>query len=158
MLPAFKGLSLLDLLHRATQSAERIFQDHAGEGSLTSREFLLLSVVARNEGLSQTRIAQSTGIDRSTLSVLVRRLVARGHIRRRKTKHDARAYEIRLTSAGRAIFDAAQPAAHQADAFISASIRALPREQLRYALIELITLEEAADGQPHGLVFIGRSA
>ncbi len=56
----------------------------------------MLARVAGNEGLSQTDIVNLTGIDRSTLADIVRRLVKKGLLQRRRTKQDARAAAQRL--------------------------------------------------------------
>lgn len=50
--------------------------------------------------MSQIEITQSTGIDRSTLSELIRRLVGRGLVTRERSQSDARAYDVKLTTLG----------------------------------------------------------
>ncbi len=71
--------------------------------------------MAREEGLSQTELVTRTGIDRSTLADVIRRLVQRGWLQRRRTSSDARAYAIRLTEEGREILKNAEPAAQRVD-------------------------------------------
>jgi DNA-binding MarR family transcriptional regulator len=56
-----------------------------------------------NEGLSQTGIVARTGIDRSTLADLVRRLQRKGLLQRRRTKDDARAYAVKMGDASCAL-------------------------------------------------------
>ena len=61
------------------------------DGDLTPRQLAVLVTVAQNEGLSQTGLVDRTGIDRSTLADIVRRMQRKGLLQRRRTKEDARA-------------------------------------------------------------------
>jgi DNA-binding MarR family transcriptional regulator len=92
--------SPVNLLHRAGQCVEELFQDEIGEFDLTARQLAVLATVGEKEGLSQTGIVERTGIDRSTLVDIVRRLSKRGLLQRRRTREDARAYAVKLTSDG----------------------------------------------------------
>ena len=83
--------SPLHLLHRAGQCAAEVFQAELGGGDLTPRQFAVLVTVSQNEGLSQTHLVERTGIDRSTLADIVRRMLKKGLLQRRRTKEDARA-------------------------------------------------------------------
>ena len=71
-----------------------------GVGDLTPRQFAVLVTVSQNEGLSQTHLVERTGIDRSTLADIVRRMLKKGLLQRRRTKEDARAYAVKLTEEG----------------------------------------------------------
>ena len=73
------------------------------DGDLTPRQLAVLVTVANNEGLSQTGLVDRTGIDRSTLADIVRRLQRKGLLQRRRTKEDARAYAVKLTDEGRRV-------------------------------------------------------
>ena len=70
--------SALHLLHRAGQRADELFSATMGESDLTPRQFAVLKTVAKSEDLSQTALVQQTGIDRSTLADIVRRLIKKG--------------------------------------------------------------------------------
>jgi DNA-binding MarR family transcriptional regulator len=107
--------SPIHLLHRAGQCAGFIFSGEVGSADLTPRQYTILAAVAREEGLSQTELVTRTGIDRSTLADVIRRLVQRGWLQRRRTSSDARAYAIRLTGAGRDVLTNAEPAAQRVD-------------------------------------------
>ncbi len=95
--------SLLHLLHRAAQSANDLFAKEQSNDGLTSRQLVVLAAIAENEGLSQTGIVSRTGVDRSTLADVVRRLLNKGLVVRRRTKDDARAYAVKLTADGQRI-------------------------------------------------------
>ena len=130
-------LSVVDLLHRASQSADVTFVRHVGD-RLNARQYAVMRAVAQGEGLSQQAIVEATGIDRSTLASMVQRLVRRGLLQRRRTKRDARAYAVRLTAAGKDALMKLEPGAQNADAQLLATIQSSRRVQLRSALMDLI--------------------
>src|SRR4029078_10204178 len=69
----------LHLLHRASQVADAAFMRHLPpEADLTPRQLGVLEAVAANSGLSQTDIMAATGIDRSSIAELVKRLIKHG--------------------------------------------------------------------------------
>lgn len=81
--------SLLHLLHRAGQAADELFADGMSDSDLTPRQFAVLVALGQEKGTSQTGIVGVTGIDRSTLAEIVRRLVARGLVGPRCTRISA---------------------------------------------------------------------
>jgi DNA-binding MarR family transcriptional regulator len=119
-------LSAIHLLHRAGQCADELFAMKTGKTDLTPRQFAVLMTVAKDEDVSQTALVDATGIDRSTLADIVRRLVERGLLARKRTKQDARMYAVRLSAAGRAAVEAAGPGAVATN---EALLSALPNGQ-----------------------------
>ena len=109
------GRSAVHLLHRAGQCAEELFQAEIGDADLTARQLAVLNTVAENEGLSQTGIVERTGIDRSTLADIVRRLSKKGLLQRRRTKDDARTYAVKLTDEGEKLLRRVGPLAKKVD-------------------------------------------
>jgi len=93
---------------------------------LTPRQLAVLVTVSQNEGLSQTGLVERTGIDRSTLADIVRRMQRKGLLQRRRTKEDARAYAVKLTDEGRKALRTAEPLARKVDDRI---LEALPDRQ-----------------------------
>ena len=139
-------LSTLDLLHRASQIAENAFERRIGSKlALTARQYAILRAVATNEGLSQTAIVEATGIDRSTVAEMVRRMVERGWLQRRRVRDDSRTYAVRLTSSGKQALSAAEPASRQTEEAVLSAIRSVRRDQFRAALIELIVAAEKVE-------------
>ncbi len=128
--------SAVHLLHRACQCAGDVFHEEVDKEGLTPRQFAVLLTVAKNEGLSQTDLVEKTGIDRSTLADIIRRMLKKGLVQRRRTKEDARAYAVRLTASGWEALDTVRPAASLADERILA---ALPPGR-RADFIELLTM------------------
>jgi DNA-binding MarR family transcriptional regulator len=102
--------------------------------ALTPRQYIILQAVAGEDGLSQTDIMAVTGIDRSSIADLVKRLVAHGWLRRRRTKRDARAYAVRLTPEGRRMLALAAPAARATEKALLASLSKAQRSVFIRAL------------------------
>ena len=103
------------LLHRAQQyAADRFAAAFDGE-PITQRQFAVLVGVAANEGLTQTDLVNSTGIDRSTLAELVARMTSKGYLKRSRAKNDARANVVSLTPKGRTLYTKALPVVKKAD-------------------------------------------
>ncbi|HXQ12212.1 MAG TPA: MarR family transcriptional regulator [Caulobacteraceae bacterium] len=106
------------LLHRALQLALDIYAEETGPDAVTQRQYAVLAAVAAQEGLTQTDLVRSTGIDRSTLADLVARMIGKGLLARQRSTADARANTVSLTSPGRAALEAAKPRVAAADARI----------------------------------------
>lgn len=134
--------SPIHLLHRAGQCAGDVFQGEIGEASLTPRQFAVLLTVAQNEGLSQTDLVSKTGVDRSTLADIVRRMLKKGLLQRRRTKEDARAYAVRLTDEGRRVLRTCEPLAKRVDDRI---LEALPPKNRDQFLADLALIVESLD-------------
>jgi len=123
--------SPLHLLHRAGQRAGDVFQSEQWQGDLTPRQYAVLVTVAEHEGLSQTHLVSKTGIDRSTLADIIRRMLNKGLLQRRRTKGDARAYSVKLTDEGRRILEATAPLAQRVDERVLA-VLPNPEERERF--------------------------
>ena len=101
--------SISHLLHRANQVAAYRFTKAIGDSDLTPRQVAVLGIVAANEGVCQTGIVAVSGIDRSSMADIVRRLVKRRLLARRRSKLDTRAYNVTLTAEGRRMLTATAP-------------------------------------------------
>ena len=86
--------SALHLLHRAGQCAGDIFNQRMKTIGLTPRQYMILKTVALHEGLNQTDLVERTGVDRSTLADIIRRMLTKGLLKRRRMTHDARAFRV----------------------------------------------------------------
>ena len=90
----------LHLLHRAGQVADEAFAQEVPDDDLTPRQYAVLTVLATRPSASQSDLVLATGIDRSTMAEIVKRLLARNLIVRRRSRMDARAYSVKLTPSG----------------------------------------------------------
>ena len=132
--------SALHLLHRAGQCAGDIFHNEMTTGDLTPRQFAVLVAVSQNEGLSQTNLVRLTGIDRSTLADIVRRMLRKNLLQRRRTKDDARAYSVKLTEEGWETLRAYEPKVDRVDATV---LSVLPEASRQRFLDELSLIVNA---------------
>jgi DNA-binding MarR family transcriptional regulator len=130
--------SALHLLHRAGQCAEELFTTETGKTDLTPRQYAVLASVAQKPDISQTGLVEQTGVDRSTLADIVRRLVKKGLLQRKRTRQDARMYAVRLTSKGQGALSAAKPAASRVDQRLLAPLRADERSHFMKALGDIV--------------------
>jgi len=126
--------SATHLLHRMGQGAGEIFAAEVGTQGLTPRQYAILLTVSQHEGLSQTDLVARTGIDRSTLADVIRRMLKKGYLRRKRTESDARAYAVRLTPLGRDALRSAEPAALRADERLLASLTPERRAEFLHCL------------------------
>jgi MarR family transcriptional regulator, temperature-dependent positive regulator of motility len=138
--------SPIHLLHRAGQCAGDIFHAEMKDGDLTPRQLAVLVTVAHNEGLSQTGLVDRTGIDRSTLADIVRRMQKKGLLQRRRTKEDARAYAVKLTDEGRKVLRTAEPLAKKVDERILDALPTRQREQFVDELLSIVDTLQKMSG------------
>jgi DNA-binding MarR family transcriptional regulator len=118
-LTPFRG-SVTHLIHRAEQCAGDMFARIAPAGVVTPRQYAILDAIAENPGISQT------GIDRSTLADIVRRMLDKGLVQRERTAADARAYAVKLTRKGTSTLARMRPLAETVDRQM---LEAIPKEQ-----------------------------
>jgi DNA-binding MarR family transcriptional regulator len=114
------GVAALDrspshLLHRALQRALDIYAEEFGDGAITQRQFAVLAAADAREGATQADLVRITGIDRSTLADMARRMIDKGLLARERSSLDARANAVRLTDAGRSALAEAGPRMAAAD-------------------------------------------
>jgi DNA-binding MarR family transcriptional regulator len=142
--------SALHLLHRAGQKADEIFAINVGGSDITPRQFAVLKAIAVSGDPSQTDLVERTGIDRSTMADIVRRLLARGLVQRRRTRRDARMYAVKLTEKGRQTLDQAEPAVRTTDERILERLSASQRESFLRALARIVEAMDTAvpKGEP----------
>ena len=126
--------SITHLLHRACQCADDKFAEAMGGTHLTARQLVVLKIVDDLDRPSQVDICDRSGIDRSTLADIVRRLIQKGFIARRRTREDARRYALRLTDEGQRALDHAVPLARDADSKLILALTPPQRQQFSGAL------------------------
>ncbi|MGQ0455436.1 MAG: MarR family winged helix-turn-helix transcriptional regulator [Hyphomicrobium sp.] len=122
--------SIVDLLHRALQTVEGVYYREAGPSSLTVRQHAIVTAIHGDARLSQADICALIGIDRSTVAEVMRRLVQKGLVLRRRTREDARRYELKLTAKGQAALSASQIASNRTEGRISAYLGPDDRQRL----------------------------
>ncbi|MBL8847340.1 MAG: winged helix-turn-helix transcriptional regulator [Hyphomicrobium zavarzinii] len=137
-----KMSSALHLLHRAGQCADEMFAVSVGEVGLTPRQYAVMTAIANSEEPSQTTLVERTGIDRSTMADIVRRLTSRGLVQRRRTRRDARRYAVRLTDKGEGALRLAEPAARSTDEQILSALAPTQRDAFLRSLTRIVLAVE----------------
>jgi DNA-binding MarR family transcriptional regulator len=137
-------LSALHLLHRAGQCADELFASHMTHSDLTPRQFAVMKAVAKYSDASQTALVEQTGIDRSTLADIVRRLIRKGLLQRRRTAHDARMYAVRLTAAGTEELKRAEPAVRSTEERLLSAVPSSQRAAMIDALRRIVSTLETS--------------
>ena len=88
------------LLRRAHQRHTAIFQAMIGEGQVTPLQFAVLMTLADMDEASQNHLGRLTAMDAATMQGVIKRLLARGLIRRRADPGDRRRLLLTLSRAG----------------------------------------------------------
>src|SRR5262245_5769820 len=94
-----QDIRLLTLSQRARAAALL-----APLGLHTGQEVLRLEL-ARHGPMIQAQLSKALGSEPPSVTLMVRKLEASGHVRRRPAPSDARATVVELTDAGRAVVD-----------------------------------------------------
>ena len=101
---------------------------------VTTTQYTVLVAAGEKDGLSQQDIINATGIDRSTVSQVVQLLIRKGLLKRRRTRHDARAYAVSLTDAGNDVLKASEPIVGRIE---EALVEALPATRAKVFIANL---------------------
>ena len=131
------------LLKRCLQYFGDLYAEESGTGELTKQQFTVLSALETNEGASQTALVGLTGIDRSTLAEMVRRMLERGLLSRERTEADARANAITITGAGRKALRSARTASERAEKTFLDAVPASERARFIKNMTQIAAAGEA---------------
>ena len=108
--------SVLHLLFRAEQALRALFETEIEMAAMTIRQFELLSALSTVERASQVELVRSTGIDRSSMTLLIERMLERKYIHRRRSRRDVRRNVISITKEGESVLQLGAAAAARAEA------------------------------------------
>ncbi|MEQ1714993.1 MAG: MarR family winged helix-turn-helix transcriptional regulator [Hyphomicrobium sp.] len=133
-------------LHRASQYADDLFAEVVDDNGLTARQLVVLEIVAADDKPSQTDICARSGIDRSTIADMVRRLIKKGYLLRRRSRFDSRRYAVQLTDEGRKVLERALPHARDVETRLTSALEPKQRQQF-LASLQKILASSAARGQ-----------
>ena len=77
------------------------FDSTLGEIDVSPAVFSVLEVLARNDGITQSKLAGAVRLDRSSMVPMLDKLAKRGLVERRASTTDRRHNHLHLTEAGR---------------------------------------------------------
>lgn len=100
-------LSLVRVSGLLRKAGDRFFRDH----HLTQSQFNVLMILKHDapQGLSQTELCRRLLVNPADVTGLVRRLLARGVVRRADHPTDERAWVVRLSDRGKALLARVEP-------------------------------------------------
>lgn len=105
---------------------------------IDSKDFGALRVLAHREPASQLEVAQTLGIDRTTMVALLDALERKGIVERRPDPGDRRRNVAELTDHGSVTYDAAESAFREAESAFLAAISPSAADRLRRTLRTLV--------------------
>lgn len=128
------GYLLKHAMQRLTAMTDAALQPFG----IDSKDLGALHVLRHREATSQLAVAQTLGIDRTTMVALLDDLEAHGVVARRPDPADRRRNVVELTKSGIATYDAARAAYASAEAAFLAGLDPAAADQLRVSLRTLL--------------------
>lgn len=110
---------IIKTLHTIDQAIHEAFRTRA---PLRVSPWMVCRALSDNPGVSQTTLVDLSGVDRSTLSDIVRRLIDGGLIDRRDNKYDSRAWTLVLTKKGETLTRESTAIAEEVTSALLASV------------------------------------
>ncbi|MBX3455014.1 MarR family transcriptional regulator [Ferrovibrio sp.] len=90
-------------LYAASNAMTRLYRDRLEPLGLTYPQYLVLLVLWEHDDLTVSQLGERLYLDSGTLTPLLKRMEAAGHISRRRDPADERQVRIGLTPAGQAL-------------------------------------------------------
>lgn len=116
------------------REGQRLFRPHG----ITAAQYNVLSALAEEwEGLSQRELGDVLVVDRSNVTGLVDRMEKAGWVRRADDPADRRVYRVKLTPAGRTLWEKISPAYEAVVMQVVAGINVAQAETTLAALMQL---------------------
>jgi DNA-binding MarR family transcriptional regulator len=106
-----------------------------------ARELGVLLAIDRCESASQQQVADSMGVDRTTMVAIIDGLEGKGIIARRPDPEDRRRNVVEMTQAGQTLLRQATAASDVAEAELLAPLSRQEGEQLRTLLARILARE-----------------
>ena len=126
------------LLKHATARLAALTDEALEPLGIDGKDFGALRVLAHREPTSQLEVAQTLGIDRTTMVALLDVLERKGIVTRRPDPRDRRRNVVELTEHGIQTFDAAEAAHAKAESAFLAGVSPSAAAQLRRTLRTLV--------------------
>src|ERR1700704_1251331 len=138
------------LLRRCVQYANDLFSREPGSSDLTKQQFTVLAAVEQNEGMSQTDLVAITGIDRSTLAEMIRRMIEKGLLDRERTESDQRANSVHIAPGGRKALRGARSANERVEKNLLSALSSSDRAKF-VRMLETMVADAETGGTEGGL-------
>lgn len=132
------------LIRLCHQRAVDLFTEEVGVDGPNPRQFSVLINVFQNPGMSQTALVEASGIDRSTLTEVLKRMIDRGMISKQRAAEDQRTNALFLTETGLSTLEAAFEDADRVQERILAPLRPEDRD-LAVGILTALTDDKGAE-------------
>jgi DNA-binding MarR family transcriptional regulator len=126
------------LLGRAHLEHRAIAERALAPLGLSGKGFGALILLAQDGPMSQQRLGERQGVDRTTMVAVVDELESAGYVERRRDPRDRRAYSLHATAKGRRVLARAADATQRAEEEFLASLPATDRRRLKRLLRTLV--------------------
>lgn len=126
------------LLGRTHLAHRQVAESRLESLGIRARESGAIALLASEGPLSQQRLGQRMGVDRTTMVALVDELERKGLVARERDPADRRAYALHLTQKGRRLLTRATKAVGRAEDEFLSGLSADERRQLKDLLRRLI--------------------
>ena len=90
-------------LYTASHAVNRAYAPHLKSLGLTYPQYITLTLLWEEDGQQVNALAQKLGMETSTMTPLIKRMEAMGHVTRSRSATDGRAVDVALTDQGRAL-------------------------------------------------------
>ena len=121
--------------HRLKKSADRSLMN---SGGITTAQAAVLAVLAKDKQVRQRDIAAALGLRESAITAMTRRLIEAGLISKRRSRADARAYDLSLSDKGRSALSSIEESFLDTNQIIDECFRDEDIEALASSLKRLI--------------------
>ncbi|HEY0467513.1 MAG TPA: MarR family winged helix-turn-helix transcriptional regulator [Polyangiaceae bacterium] len=138
-------LNSLRQIVRSLRVSSRAAEQRVG---LSGAQLFVLSCLARHSPCSVNELAARTATDQSSVSVVVSRLVALGHVRRVTSKTDRRRVELSLSRSGRTLLQSAPEAAQDRLIFGLSQLKKPELKTLSRLLGKVVEVADVAQQVP----------
>lgn len=136
------------LIRLCHQRAVDLFVEEVGVDGPNPRQFSVLINVFQNPGMSQTALVEASGIDRSTLTEVLKRMIDRGMISKSRAEADQRTNSLFLTDEGLAVLESAFGKAQRVEDRILDPVPEAERDAAKATLAALSAYQDQPDGSP----------
>ncbi len=134
------------LLRRTHQISAAVFENACASVGPTPAQYGVLTVLANEPGLDQTRLARALAFDKVTVMRVCKGLEERGLIERRVSEHSRRQMAVVLTASGEKLLQQARGPAEQAYQRLLSPLSLTQRHQL-IEILEALTQGLADDAR-----------
>jgi len=135
------------LVRRLHQISTSVFIDEAKTYNLTPVQFSVLMAVKVLPGIDQVGIGKFVALDRTTVSVVVKRLLERGLVERLKAK--GRKAPLRITGTAAAVIEVMQPRLLNIEQIILSPLSPSEQAMFMKLLVRLVDSNNSLSRAPY---------